>query len=155
MDEIVFVDANIFLEIALQNDRNEECKKFINIILSNKIKAYTSDFIIYTCLIQLQFKSKENTKKMKEFLVFINSLNINVIKPTLNEISKVMGFMDKHKLYFDDSLVISCMLSNNIKTLISFDKDFDKVNIIKREEPYKYYDTEEKGNKTVESFKES
>ena len=69
MDEIVFVDANIFLEIALQDKRNEECKKFIKQIIDNKLKAYTSDFIIYICLIQLQFKSKENLKKMKEFLM--------------------------------------------------------------------------------------
>jgi len=129
------VDANIFLEIALEDNRNEECKNFIIEILSNKIKAYTSDFIIYTCLIQLQFKSKENIKKMKEFLIFINSLNINIIKPTLNEISKVMGFMEKYNLDFDDGLVISYMVNNNIKNLISFDKDFDKVDIIKRKEP--------------------
>ena len=135
MDEIVFVDANIFLEIALQDKRNEECKRFINQIIDNKLKAYTSDFIIYTCLIQLQFKSKEKLKKMKEFLIFINSLNFNIIKPTLNELSKVMGFMEKHKLDFDDGLVISCMINNNIKNLISFDKDFDKVSMIKREEP--------------------
>ena len=129
------MDANIFLEIALEDNRNEECKNFIIEILSNKIKAYTSDFIIYTCLIQLQFKSKENIKKMKEFLIFINSLNINIIKPTLNEISKVMGFMEKYNLDFDDGLVISYMVNNNIKNLISFDKDFDKVDIIKRKEP--------------------
>ena len=72
---------------------------------------------------------------MKEFLIFINSLNINIIKPTLNEISKVMGFMEKYNLDFDDGLVISYMVNNNIKNLISFDKDFDKVDIIKRKEP--------------------
>lgn len=135
MDEIVFVDANIFLEIALQDNKSEECKKFIKEILSNKIKAYTSDFIIYTCLIQLQYKLKENIKRMKEFLIFINSLDIDIIKPTLNEISKVMGFMEKYKLDFDDGLVISCMVSNNVKTLISFDKDFDKVSLIQRRQP--------------------
>jgi predicted nucleic acid-binding protein len=137
MDKIVFVDANAFLEIALQDKKSEECKDFFKKILANQIKAYSSDFIIYTCLIQLQFKSKENIKKMKEFLIFINSLNITVIKPTLNEIFKVFRLIEKYKLDFDDGLVVSCMTSNNIKTLVSLDKDFDKVDVIKREEPGK------------------
>lgn len=143
MDEIVFLDANIFLEIALEDKNSGQCKELINLILNNKLKAHTSDFIIYTCLIQLQYKSKEKFKKMKEFLIFINSLNLIIIKPTLNELSKIMNYMEKNNLDFDDGLVVSCMVSNNIKNLISFDKDFDKIDIIKRSEPKKYIFKEE------------
>ncbi len=64
---------------------------------------------------------------MKDFLVFINSLNLRILRPTLKAIYDTMEFMKKYKLDFDDSLVISCMLENNIKHLVSYDKHFDKV----------------------------
>jgi predicted nucleic acid-binding protein len=46
MDKIVFVDANIFLEIALGDKKSEECKSIIDEIREGKLVAYTSGFII-------------------------------------------------------------------------------------------------------------
>ena len=64
---------------------------------------------------------------MKDFLVFINSIKINIIRPSLKELYKATEFMKKYKLDFDDSLVISCIKENNIKQLISYDKHFSKI----------------------------
>jgi len=133
--EIVFIDANIFLEIILKNEKVEECKTLIRKIKNNEVEARTSDFIIYTCLLQIQRKAK-SFKIMQGFISLIDELDgLDIIRPSLKEIYEATRISEKYKLDFDDSLVVSCMTNNNIKKLISFDRDFDKVKIIKRVEP--------------------
>jgi len=135
MDQIVFIDANIFLEIILKDKKNEECKKFLKRIIDGEILGITSDFIVFTCLLQIQHKTKD-LNKMKDFIIFINSIfGLKIMKSSLSNLIKTINFMQEYKLDFDDALVISCMRSNNINKLISLDKDFDKVRFIKREEP--------------------
>ncbi len=130
MVQVVFLDANIFLEIALNDKKSEECKKLLDEVLRGKIKAYTSDFIVYSCLLQIQFKTKE-TKQMRNFILFINSIdNLTILRPSLFDMEKAVEYKEKWKLDFDDSLVISCMVNNGIKTLISLDSDFNKIPLI-------------------------
>ena len=50
MDKIIFIDANIFLEVALGDKKTKECKKLLNNVNDGQSQAYTSDFIIYSCL---------------------------------------------------------------------------------------------------------
>ena len=135
MDKIVFIDANIFLEIALGDINSEKCSVLLNKIMRGEIKAYTSDFIVYACLLQMQYKTKD-TKQMKNFVIFINSIeNLTILRPSLYDIGKAVEIAEKSKLDYGDSLVVSCMMSNNIKTLISQDKDFNKIETIIRKDP--------------------
>ena len=71
---------------------------------------------------------------MKNFLIFISSIRVSILRPSLKEIYSATSFMEKYKLDFDDALIISCMAENNIKDLASYDKHFDRVkeiNVIK------------------------
>ena len=73
---------------------------------------------------------------MENFILFLNNLEgLKLIRPNLIDLEKTINLMNDYKLDFDDALIVSVMLSNNIKELISFDKDFDKVKEIKRMEP--------------------
>ncbi|MBI5392394.1 type II toxin-antitoxin system VapC family toxin [Candidatus Woesearchaeota archaeon] len=136
--ELVFIDANIFLEFILANEKAEICRDFVEKIRNHEIKAITSDFIIYTCLIQIQYQLKSK-QSMHDFIELIHSLNsLHILRPLLNEIDTAIIISEEHKLDFDDSLVVSCMLNNGITKLISLDKDFDKINMIKRLEPEQY-----------------
>ena len=122
----MFVDTNIFLEIALKDKNHVKCREFIQKLIDKKISFYTSDFIVFSCLLIIQNKLN-SPDRMKDFLVFINSIKINIIRPSLKELYKATEFMKKYKLDFDDSLVISCIKENNIKQLISYDKHFSKI----------------------------
>lgn len=133
--EIVFIDANIFLEVMLADTKADACKQLFEKLITAQLKALTSDFIIYACLLQIQHKLK-STKAMQMFILFINSLKgLKIIRPSLEEMHEATKTSERYHLDFDDSLVVSCMINNNTKTLISLDKDFDKVNSITREEP--------------------
>ncbi|MBI5073128.1 type II toxin-antitoxin system VapC family toxin [Candidatus Woesearchaeota archaeon] len=135
MDKIIFLDANIFLEVALRDKKSENCKKLLLDINNGDYHGYTSDFIVYACLLQIQYKTKDSSL-MKNFILFLNSINnLTVLRPSFAEMIKAAEYRDKYKLDFDDSLVVSSMVNNGIDTLISQDADFNKVSIIKVRQP--------------------
>ena len=53
-----FVDANIFLELMLDDKKADICESFFEKIKNEETSFYTSDFIIYTCLLQIEQKIK-------------------------------------------------------------------------------------------------
>lgn len=132
--EIVFIDANIFLELFLDNEYADQAQKFLEKVKNKDFIAYTSDFIIYTCLIQIQNRKKSITL-MEEFILFINTLEIEILHPSFSLMHEALGFMKKYSLDFDDALVVSCLYHYDMNILISYDTDFDKVSIIKRKVP--------------------
>ncbi len=134
MVKMKFVDSNIFLELILNDEKANDCELFFNKLINKEINAVTSDFIVYSCLLKIEQKLKSITY-MKQFLAYINGTNIQIIRPSIKEILDAIKISDKYHLDFDDGLVVSLMTNNNIKELISFDKHFDKISLIKREAP--------------------
>ncbi len=132
MGKEIFVDANIFLEIFLKDSKAEECKAFLKSLQEQNRQALTTDFIMYSCILQVQNKLK-NTNFIKNVVIFFNSYsNLKVIMPTIEDIFDAVETIEKEKLDFDDSLVVACMKSNDITELASLDKHFDKIKGIKR-----------------------
>ena len=132
--DAIFIDANIFLEVALENNKKEACKNYLEQLLRQEIPLYTTDFILYTCLLQLERQTKD-PERMKNFLQFIHHLPIEILHPDLAENYFAIECKAKHKLTFDDALILSTMTHRGIPTLLSLDKDFDRIKTIQRIEP--------------------
>ncbi|MBI2653950.1 type II toxin-antitoxin system VapC family toxin [Candidatus Woesearchaeota archaeon] len=132
MGKEVFIDANIFLEIFLKDNKSEECKKFLKSLQEQNITAVTSDFIIYSCIINVQNNLK-NTESIKNIVIFFNNYsNLKLLRPSFDDFYNAVEIMESNKLDFDDSLVVACMKSYEIREIASFDKHFDKVKGIER-----------------------
>lgn len=130
-----FIDANIFLEIQLADKRKEECKNFLRMVNLGRLTALTSDFIVYSSILQI-YNKFNSIDRMKKFILALSNIeNLEIYAPNLEIILKTLDKMKQHNLDFDDALVVSCMLANKIKKLVSFDGDFDKVKEIERIEP--------------------
>ncbi len=131
----IFIDANIFLEIFLKDEKSEDCKKFLKATLENNLTICTSDFVIYTCFLQVE-RNLKSIKKLNIVANFFNALvNLEVIRPTISELQIAFKIMKNNRLDFDDSLVVACMQSKGVNTLISMDRDFDKLKSIRRKSP--------------------
>lgn|SRR3989338_626234 len=133
--KMFFVDANIFLEIALGDEKKEECKEMLSRVQKNLLNAITSDFIMYTCLLHIESKLK-HVEKMQNFLTFLDNMEgLKIYSPNNETIYNAFDIMKKYKLDFDDALVVSTMASLGIKQLVSFDRHFDRVKEIERLKP--------------------
>ena len=133
-----FVDANIFLEIALGDERKEECKEILSKVEKNLLRVVTSDFILYACLLQIENRLK-SVEKMQDFMIFLDNMEgMQISSPNNETIYDALKIMKIHSLDFDDSLVFAIMKSMGLKKLISFDHHFDRIKEIKRLDPSQF-----------------
>lgn len=129
------IDASIFLEVELKQEKNEECKQFLSKVMRGEIKAIISDFAIDSIILIIE-RHKGNWKEIKKFLESLSLFSgISIYKTTLTDKIKATGHMENFGLDFDDSVVLQSALSNNVKEIVSFDRDFDGIKEIRRVEP--------------------
>ena len=126
------VDTNIFLELELNQEKSEKCIQFLQKVAKNETQAIITDFSVDAICILMQNKGK-NPKDIRQFLVSLLAFKgMKIYFTTIFDKILSTSLMEKHGLDFDDALILQAMHSNNIKEIVSFDKDFDKIKGIKR-----------------------
>ena len=132
MGEEIFIDANIFLDIILDDANADSCENFLKSLKERDKTAVTTDFIVYGCLVITERKAKSLESVRNAFMIFSNYPDLNILRLNFDDIYSAFKIMKANKLDLDDSLVAACMKNYGIKDLASFDKHFDKVKWIKR-----------------------
>ena len=114
------LDANIFLEILLQQEKKEECKKFLSEHIG---ELYITDFSLHSLgVILFRFN------KSRIFEEFIKDVlpNIKLLTLYLDLYEELSTVHQKIGLDFDDSYQYLVAKSSNLK-IVTMDKDFEKV----------------------------
>jgi len=148
---VIFVDANIFIYLILGDPRYKmSCKKFLNRIKDNEIKAFTSVIVLSEILHKLMiseivkkynvgylealnyFKNKPNIflklEKCWEDIKEIKSINNLVILDVTDKVFDIgIKYSKEFKLLISDALHLAVMKQNNITNLASNDSDFERV----------------------------
>ena len=123
------VDTNIFLEALLDQERRPEVESFLEAIDWETISI--TDFSLYSIGIRL-FRLKRFTL----FLPFLEDLignGIVIRSLNLEDLKTLDQLMQEFNLDFDDAYQYTAAEKYNLE-LISFDKDFDRTEL-KRKEP--------------------
>ena len=103
-------------------------------IALGKIEAYTSPLTWdeVTWIVRRILGVDISLNRGRRFLSFPN-LKLLAIKRTT--VLKAQEIMEKYELKPRDALHAATALENKITTIVSYDEDFDKLNMIKRVEP--------------------
>jgi uncharacterized protein len=113
-------DTNVFLEILLDQDKKEICKKML---IDNLENVYLSDFSLHSIGVILLKQKKGRT--FEQFLedVLPHSTILSLPKEKYSEIAM---FASKYKMDFDDTYqaLIAMEFEIGIKTM---DKDFTRI----------------------------
>ena len=117
-----FIDANIFIE-RWSNDKAKELTDSLE-----REEHCTSVLVLAEVYHKLKLK---NVKNAFEYIRGIMG-SINVYDFTKDDLFNAIK--SPSDLNVNDKIHIEVMKKNNIHTIISFDKDFDKVKAITREE---------------------
>jgi predicted nucleic acid-binding protein len=120
------IDANIFLELLLKQEKYEECKYFLSLVRDGKIHAIISDFTISGIVIVME----RYGAKWKDLRLFLLSLarysGLHVYQANIQDKILATRYMQKYGLDFDDALTLQCAQAAKCTALVSFDSDFDK-----------------------------
>ena len=122
-----FLDSNVLAFAFYKNEHTEECQAALKedglIDVFNLIEAF---FII-----EKETKSREVAQKSVRGLL---KSNLQIIDVDANLLFEALKRVNSLKLSIFDAIHYSCALINNCNTIISYDKDFDNLDI-PREEP--------------------
>ena len=131
----MLIDANIFLELELSQAKSEDCKAFLYNVARGKLKAIVTDFTLDSVALAMESRgsSAKDIRKFFTSLLFYKGLQLY----NLDLKGRILATekMEKEKLDFDDATSIAVMKRLKINEIVSFDRDFDKVQGISRIEP--------------------
>lgn len=120
----IFIDANIFLEVQLEQKNATDCTNLLLCLEKSPLRAWTNSFLVYSMLMTLLHKSKD-VSRAKTFIQAINSYKgLRIFHPGSEVCFKAVLEIEKHGLDFDDSLVIACMKKLGITDIVTYDEHF-------------------------------
>lgn len=133
-----YVDSNVFIypiiydEAAVPEARKS--RGFLLEIALGRIEAYTSTLTWdeVTWIVRRLLGLDISLRLGRRFLSFPNLKLLAVKRTTL---LKAQEIMEEYELKPRDALHAAVALENKITTIVSYDEDFDKLNMIKRVEP--------------------
>jgi len=129
------IDANIFLEVELDQEKADVCEKVLRKFYLGEMNGLLVDFTIDTIVIIME----NYGRSWSEIRAFLSSLlgykGLRIYFSSLLDRIAATSHMENYELDFDDALVLQAMKENKIKNIISYDKDFDKIPYVKRIQP--------------------
>jgi len=129
-----YLDANIFLNAILYNDKNaKRCEKILIKLVNKEIIGMTSvltwDEVVY--VIRKNLGKEIAIKESKKFLKFPNLIFVDANKRIIFYAQKLM---EKYNLMPRDAIHSASAILSECEEIISEDKDFDIINGLKRVE---------------------
>jgi len=113
-------DTNIFLEILLKQDKEEDCKKFLNDNMGN---IHITDFSLHSIGVILFRYDKENI-----FQKFLKDVipNTKVLSLPVELYREVINARKGLNLDFDDAYQYSITKHYSLK-IVTMDRDFERI----------------------------
>ena len=135
---LLYVDSNVFLyPIVYRLETIEEAKESKNFLLKiseGSVEACTAtitwDEIVW--VIRRIFGLKPSIELGRKFLEFPN---LKLLSVKRSVILRAQRLIEKYKIKPRDAIHAATALENNIETIVSYDRDFDKLEEIKRLDP--------------------
>jgi len=122
---LILIDTNIFLEVALAQERSEECKMLLNAISKGDLEATVTHFTIHAMAAILGKGSR-----LVEFLRNVEgSEGLNVYTTSISEEMSVALMADGIGIDFDDTLQYFVAKKIGADSIASFDKHFDGLDL--------------------------
>ena len=132
---MIFIDANICLEVELKQKLAKECKELLTYLETASPCAWINSFLVFSIVLTIQHKT-QNKDKTKKFIKILNSYpGLSIYSPTLSTVHDGISEQEKNDLDFDDGLVIACMNELGIKDIVTFDSHFESIEGVNKISP--------------------
>ncbi len=128
---MILVDTNVFMELVFGRSRAIECRVMLNRMSEGEVSGVVTRFSVHAVEAILGGKAKDKLNPFLRGLEQTQGLSIYETSTT-DEIAASM-VMEKIKRDFDDSLQYYVAKKLGVESIVSFDKDFDGLDIPRRE----------------------
>ena len=137
--DLLYVDSNVFLYPIIYKpetvEEARESKDFLLKISEGLVDAYTATItwneVVW--VVRKIFGLKASIELGRKFLEFPNLKLLNIKRSV---VLRAQRLMEKYKIKPRDAIHAATALENGIETIVSYDRDFDKLEEIKRLDPH-------------------
>lgn len=130
-----FIDSNIFIRVLHKENEKifRECIALIDIIKTKNIQVATGNIVFAEVVWTLDSFYKVDKKRIIEGLTGLSNINGLEITDDYNNLLAIQLFQ-KYNIKFIDALIASNKdIFNKKMTVVSYDRDFDKLPVIRKE----------------------
>ena len=127
-----FVDANVFIYVLVKSPKKDyEISRAILERIEKGEETATSLPVIQEVVDWLEYNNRK--KEAHSFLTAVNSyISMEKLSASWDEFLPAMDDVQKHAADFVDALTLQEMKKRKITEIYSHDKDFDRVEWVKR-----------------------
>jgi len=129
------IDANIFLELMLGQSRADECEAFLADVEDGSKEAVITDLTLDSILIVLEHKGRDASDLARFILSIASYRGLRLYWLSLVDRLHAVAHMDQTGLDFEDSTMLETYMRLKVEGIVSFDRDFNEVEGVKRIEP--------------------
>jgi len=126
---MLLIDANIFLELMLDQARAEECERFLEEVEEGTREAAVTDLTLDSVLIIMEDRGKDAS----ELATFISSIatyrGLRLYWLSLVDRLQATAHMSRTGLDFEDSATLEAGRRLSVEGIVSFDKDLDGLEV--------------------------
>lgn len=131
-----FVDANIFLRYLLWDDpaKAEACRKLFKKAVEDREQLWTTQLVVAEVVWVLESFYKYPADRVADAILQI--LNVDALHVEHKELlMESVGLYKLKNVDFIDACNAIFMLEKGIRTVYSYDRDFDRIKPLHRQEP--------------------
>lgn len=132
----IFIDTNILLRYLTGDDAKKfkRCRDLFKRALEKKILLLTSDMVIAELIWTLySFYKIPKEEIIEKVTIIVNTPNLKI--PNKKLISEILALFSQKNIDYIDAYNAVFMKHNGCAQIFSYDKDFDRIEDIKRLEP--------------------
>ena len=131
----MIIDANIFLEAALDRKKGGVCRELLERVRDGVINAVITDFHVDSIIVVLEGHGLGWIEISKFLASLLRYKGLTVHSPGLVGRLRATRIMRENRLDFDDALLIQTMRDLSKGTVVSYDKHLDAVEGVDRKSP--------------------
>jgi len=132
---VIYLDSTVFLNGSLcVDEKGENARKLLTDVQSGKTPAATSA-LTYDEVSWVTKKHKDFNAALEAGEALLGMPNLTILPVDGDILRQAHELSKTYELHPRDAIHAACALSNGIHTVVSTDKDFDRVKEIKRHQP--------------------
>lgn len=132
----MLIDANIFLEVLLKQEKSNQCKELLNKLISGEVSAVVSTFTIDSILLSMH-RNGCSLEEMRQFMrKILRSRGIRFYVLSMKDRMGAFKYIKEYGLDYEDALVLQSAIITKCTRIVSFDSHFDRVKEITRVENF-------------------
>lgn len=130
-----FIDTNIFLRVLTQDEEKtfKDCTQFLARVREGKIRAITSPIVLAEVLwVLLRFYHFPKVKAIQGLRSILQLKHLEITNDS--QLFLAVELYERYPVKFIDALIVSTpLVSAREVIVVSYDKDFDKLGVLRKE----------------------